>query len=118
VAMMYFDKIIETDAASRKRGEVMTQRELIDRLSAAKNDLKRKFGIEQIALFGSYARNEANEESDVDIAILKMNLKSGFDVVRAQNYLQNYLEMDVDLGTFGSMKSFVKRKIEKDFIYV
>ena len=49
----------------------MTTNELIIKLKNVKDELKQKFGIEQIALFGSYARDEANEDSDVDIAILK-----------------------------------------------
>jgi len=96
----------------------MTQNELLDKLSSAKTDLKKKFGIEEMALFGSYARDEAREESDVDIAILKMDLKSGFDIIRAKNYLQEYLNRDIDIGTFNSMKTFIKKRIKKDFIYV
>jgi len=96
----------------------MTQSELLDKLSCVKTDLKKKFGIEEMALFGSYARNEAQEGSDIDIAILKMDLKSGFDIIRAKNYLQEYFDKDIDIGTFDSMKTFVKYRIKKDFIYV
>ncbi len=96
----------------------MTTNELIVKLNNVKDELKQKFGIDEIALFGSYARGEANDESDVDIAILKMNLKSGFDIINAKNYLQNYLQKSVDIGTFKSMKTFIKNKIKKDFIYV
>ena len=53
----------------------MTTNELIIHLKSLKNELKNRFGIEEIALFGSYARGEATEESDVDIAILKMQKK-------------------------------------------
>ena len=96
----------------------MTQSELLTTLANVKNELKQRFGIEEIALFGSYARNEATEESDVDIAILKMNLRNGFDVIRAQYFLQETLDKDVDIGTFKSMKTFIKNRIKKDFVYV
>ena len=96
----------------------MTQLELLTKLADVKNELKQQFGIEEIALFGSYARDEAREDSDVDIAILEMNLKSGFDIINAKNYLQNYLQRSVDIGTFKSMKTFIKNRIKKDFIYV
>jgi len=96
----------------------MTKNELIDALSSMKNELKQKFGIEKIALFGSYARNEANENSDVDIAILEMDLKNGFDIIRAQYFLQDTLNKEVDIGTFKSMKTFIRNRIEKDFVYV
>jgi len=96
----------------------MTTNELILRLENIKDVLRDRFGIEEIALFGSYARGEAKNESDIDIAILQMNLKSGFDIINAKNYLQNYLEKSVDIGTFKSMKTFIKNRIKKDFIYV
>ena len=96
----------------------MTTNELIIHLKSLKNELKNRFGIEEIALFGSYARGEATEESDVDIAILKMHLKSGFDVIRAKNYLKEELGKEVDMGTFNSMKTFIKNRIKKDFVYV
>jgi len=96
----------------------MTQSELLTKLAEVKHELHQRFGIEQIALFGSYARGEETQESDVDIAVLEMNLKSGFDIINAKNYLQNYLQRPVDIGTFKSMKTFIKNRIKKDFIYV
>jgi predicted nucleotidyltransferase len=47
-----------------------------------------------------------------------MQIKSGFDLIRAKNFLKERLDKEVDLGTFNSMKTFVKNRIEKDFIYV
>ena len=96
----------------------MTTNELILKLNNVKDELKQKFGIEEIALFGSYARGEANEESDVDIAILKMNLKDAFAIIDAKEFLMNVLQKNVDIGTFKSMKTFIKNRIKKDFVYV
>lgn len=96
----------------------MTTSELVIKLKNIKNELREQFGIEEIALFGSYARGEAKDVSDVDIAILEMNLKSGFDIINAKNYLQNHLQKSVDIGTYKSMKTFIKNRIKKDFIYV
>ena len=96
----------------------MTTNELTIKLKNVKHELKQQFGIEEIALFGSYARNEANEESDVDIAILKMNLKDAFAIIDAREYLMNILQKNVDIGTFSSMKTFIKNRIKKDFVYV
>ena len=96
----------------------MTQSELLEELAHLKSDLRQQFGIEEIALFGSYARGEAKEESDIDIAILKMDFKSGFSIVNAKRYLEENLKKSVDIGTFKSMKTFIKNRIKKDFIYV
>ena len=96
----------------------MTTNELLVKLHGLKDELKQQFGIEEIALFGSYARGEANEDSDVDIAILKMNLKDAFAIIDAKEFLMNVLKKNVDIGTYKSMKTFIKNRIKKDFVYV
>ena len=96
----------------------MTQSELLEKLSDAKDVLDERFGISKFALFGSYARDEARENSDVDIVILQMNLKDAYAIMDAKEYLMNILQKNVDIGTFKSMKTFIKNRIKKDFIYV
>ena len=96
----------------------MTTNELLARLHDLKDELRQQFGIEEMALFGSYARGEATEESDVDIAILQMHLKDAFAIIDAREYLMKILNKNVDIGTFKSMKTFIKNRIKKDFIYV
>ena len=96
----------------------MTQSELLMKLANVKHELKPQFGIEEIALFGSYARDEAREESDVDIVILKSSKKNFFLRMKAVDFLKEYLQRDVDMGYFDSMKTFIKNRIQKDLIIV
>ena len=96
----------------------MTQSELLMKLVNVKNELKQQFGIEEIALFGSYARDEAREDSDVDIVILKSSKKNFFLRMKAIDFLKEYLQRDVDMGYFDSMKTFIKNRIQKDLIIV
>ncbi len=91
---------------------------ILTTLKSLKPKLKKDFGIEEFAIFGSYARGEANENSDIDIAVTKMQIKSGFDLIRAKDFLKEKLNKEVDIGTFKSMKTFIKNRIQKDFIYV
>jgi hypothetical protein len=91
---------------------------IISKLKEQKKILYDKYGIEEIAVFGSVAKGTDTEASDVDIAILKMHLHSGFDIIRAQRYLESVLERKVDIGSFKAMKTFVKNRIKKDFVYV
>lgn len=93
-------------------------KEIIEKLRELKPELKEKYGIEEFAVFGSVAKGCDREDSDVDIAILKMKLKNGFDILRARNYIKSILGKDIDMGTFKSMKTFIKNRIKKDFIYV
>ncbi|MEA3353793.1 MAG: nucleotidyltransferase domain-containing protein [Campylobacterota bacterium] len=91
---------------------------IINKLKELKPILKERYGIEEFAVFGSVAKGTDTQNSDVDIAILKMQIKSGFDIFRAKNFLKETLDKDVDIGTFNSMKTFIKNRIKKDFIYV
>jgi len=96
----------------------MTINELVLRLKDIKSELKQQFGIEQIALFGSYARGKANEESDIDIAVTSMKEKKYFTLTSAMKYLEEKLYKKVDLGFFDSIRPFVKKRIKADLIYV
>ena len=96
----------------------MTQSELVTKLANVKNELKQKFGIEEIALFGSYARDEANEESDVDIAIMKVDNKDYFNRIQAKYYLEKLFQKKVDIGYFDSMRPIIQKYIRKDLILV
>ena len=91
---------------------------IIDKLRELKPTLQEKYGIEEFAVFGSVAKGTDTKESDVDIAILKFDLKDAFALFDAKEFLSKSLEKPVDIGTFKSMKTFIKNRIEKDFIYV
>lgn len=82
------------------------------------SELEDKFGIKKIALFGSYARGEANDDSDIDILILEMVRKNGFIIAGAKRYLSEYLNVNVDLGLYDSLRPFIKRRILEDIKYV
>jgi len=96
----------------------MTTNELVVALRTLKYELQEQFGIEQIAIFGSYARNEAKEESDVDIAILKMDKKDLFKRLQAKAFLEKHLNKKVDIGYLDSMKTFIRNRIKQDLVYV
>lgn len=47
----------------------MTREVILDFLRAHKQEMHERFGLTKIGLFGSYARGEAREDSDIDVAI-------------------------------------------------
>ncbi|MBV5349398.1 nucleotidyltransferase family protein [bacterium] len=87
-------------------------------LSDHKESLKQNFGVTQIGLFGSYARDEANEESDVDIAVeieAPNKFRSFFGL---KNYLESNLYPKIDLGIESTLKPIAKEFVKKEIIYV
>jgi predicted nucleotidyltransferase len=101
-----------------------TQKDILTFLTNIKPQLQ-KDGIEQVGLFGSYARNSATLCSDIDIAIkLNKNYLDKNDVWNYFNEINKIKEMvynkfqiksDVfDLDSASSLKD----KIEKEVLYV
>ena len=92
--------------------------ELINKLRELKPILNEQYGIKEFAVFGSVAKGTDTQESDLDMAILELDLKDAFALFDAKEFLSKSLEKPVDIGTFRSMKTFIKNRIQKDFIYV
>ncbi len=91
---------------------------IINKLKELKPILREKYGIEEFAIFGSVAKGIDKKDSDIDIAILKIKDKNFFIRMEAINFLEKRLNKNIDMGYFDSMKSFIKNRIKKDFIYV
>jgi len=91
---------------------------VVEKLRDLKPILLERYGIEEFALFGSMSRDDYTTKSDIDIAILKSNKYDFFLRVEAIEFLQQQLNKEVDMGYFNSMKTFIKNRIQKDFIYV
>jgi len=91
---------------------------VIKKLRELKPVLQSKYGIEEFALFGSMSRDDYTAQSDIDIAILKSKKHDFFLRLEAIEFLKKQFNLEVDMGYFNSMKTFVKNRIQKDFIYV
>ncbi len=68
--------------------------------------IARKYQIPAVYLFGSYARNEATDASDVDILIDREGsaIRSMFDMGGLYDELQSSIGKDVDLVTLQSLR--------------
>lgn len=81
------------------------------------NEFKDKFEVETIGIFGSYARDEAKEDSDIDIFV-KMK-PALFDMVAIKEQIENDLHKKVDIVRLkDKMNPYLKKRIAKDGIYV
>jgi len=75
--------------------------------------LAKKYGAKKVSLFGSYARNEATADSDIDILLDKGEIR-GMGVLDFQEELASKLGKKVDVvTTVGASERFLK-KIERD----
>jgi predicted nucleotidyltransferase len=86
-------------------------------LKEHKSQLQQKYGVVKIGIFGSYARGEQNEESDIDI-VVEIESKNKFRSFFAlKQYLEKELQKKVDLGIESSIKPAIKNEITKDILY-
>jgi len=97
---------------------ITTKIDILNFLRQHKNELKEQFGIKNIALFGSFARDEQNENSDIDLVIIDIEKKDYFNRINAKYFLEEQLKKSVDIGYLDSMRSFLRKRIEKEMIYV
>ena len=78
-----------------------------------------KHGINDVYLFGSYARGEANFNSDVDIYCDKGDVDTLFKSVDFGEELEKALGKKVDVVTIGSyMHDYFKKQLEEDMIKI
>jgi len=68
-------------------------------------------GVLKSSLFGSVARGDNNPDSDVDILVELPKGKSLFDLADLRERLQLALGKKVDIGTYSSIKPFLKDRI-------
>ena len=97
----------------------MTQAFVLNFLKEHKTRYLKEYGVTKIGLFGSYAREEAKESSDVDIAIEMLAEKKSLSTFFAlRRELEKAFHTKVDLGIESALKPIAKERISKEIIYV
>ncbi len=95
----------------------MTKEQIINYLSNHKKKFQKEYEVEHIGLFGSYARDEAKADSDIDIFVhMKPNL---FKLVELKQQIEKDLQKKVDIiRNHKYIKPFLLEMIKKDIKYV
>ena len=94
----------------------MNQDKAIQLLRQELPTLQQQFEVEKIGIFGSVARNEASENSDIDI-VVRMPPKP-FHLVHLKERLESLLQSSVDLVRYRpQMNPFLKERIDKEAVY-
>ncbi|AFV98023.1 hypothetical protein B649_08555 [Candidatus Sulfuricurvum sp. RIFRC-1] len=97
----------------------MTKAFILDFLTQHKKELNEKYGVVKIGLFGSYARDEQREDSDIDIAVeIVKERKNIHTFLNLKREMEKAFEKKVDLGIESTLKPLAKIYIAKEIIYV
>lgn len=80
--------------------------------------LSEKYFIKEIGIFGSYARQEQTEKSDIDIVVSFSKPVGLFHFMDLEEYLQELLGEKIDLVSQKAIKPTIKPYVVKDLIFV
>ena len=91
--------------------------EIMKLLEEAKPDLARRFGVQRLAVFGSYARGDQREDSDVDI-LVEVDPSIGLRFVDLADEIEAMLGVPVELVSRRAIKPRNWEVIERQLIDV
>ena len=95
----------------------ITKDEILSLLVQNKAELKYRFKVRRLALFGSYARGDQKPDSDVDI-LVDIDPSVGLEFVTLADQIEQFLELPVELVSLRAIKPNKLKYIERDLIYV
>jgi hypothetical protein len=83
--------------------KTLTKQEVINILRNELPYLKKKYGVEKVAIFGSFAKDKQNSRSDVDI-LVQLSKPLGLDFIELGYRLEDVLGRKIDLTTFDCLE--------------
>jgi len=95
----------------------MTSTEIIVKLREELPVMRQRFGVDAIGLFGSYARNEQKDNSDIDV-LVKFRQPELRALVGLLDFLESLFSRKVDIVTDGKQLSErFRRMVKSEIIY-
>jgi uncharacterized protein len=83
-----------------------------------KDELRQKFEVKTIGVFGSYVRGEQKLSSDVDILVEFQEPVGLFEFMKLENYLSDLLGVNVDLVSKKALKPHIGEHIMQEVIMI
>ena len=85
-----------------------------------RDELRQRFGVKSLAVFGSVARGEAKPESDVDIVVeFDPQAHVGlFKMVELKEFLEKVLGCPVDVVTLDGLRPWTRNRVQREAIHV
>ena len=95
-----------------------TRQEILTSLQHLKVEVEDRYPVRKIGVFGSVARDEQTDESDIDL-LVEFSRPVGFvTFMRLEHFLSERLGRPVDLVTSDSLKPVIRQDVLSEVIYV
>jgi predicted nucleotidyltransferase len=96
---------------------MLTREDILQFLRDNKSRFAEQYGVTKIGLFGSFARDEATEESDVDVCVEMP--PHYFSVAAVQEELETSFQKSVHIVRLREeLRELFKERLKRDAIYV
>ena len=96
---------------------MLERKTILDYLTEHLSEFQHKYHVQKIGIFGSYARDEANEDSDIDI-VVDMQPKL-FNMMAIKEQIEHDLQKKVDIVRLRpKMNNYLKQRILEDGLFV
>lgn len=95
-----------------------TLREIKEILLAHKKELRQKYKIKEIKIFGSYVRNEQENRSDIDILVDFYEVPDLYKFIEIEEYLRILLGVKVDLVRKPVLREELRDEILKEAVEI
>ncbi len=92
--------------------------EIKDILNKHRDELREKYKITEIGIFGSYIRAEQKKESDLDVLVEFSEPVSLLDLIGAENYISDLIGRKVDLVPREDIRPELKQVILDEVVYI
>ncbi len=92
--------------------------QILHTLSAHRQELAQRFGVKQLSLFGSAARDQLRDDSDVDVLVEFEGDATYEGYFKLQDYLEALLGRSVDLVTERGLKPRARKHVQKDLVRI
>lgn len=86
-------------------------------LAKHKRELRQKFKVKDIGVFGSYVRNEQRKTSDIDVLVEFVEPVGLFEFMALEDYLSSLLGVKVDLVSRKALKPHIGKRVLKEVVY-
>ena len=96
----------------------MNKSEILRLLQTHKQALVERFGVTDLALFGSFARNETTDDSDLDILVTFDGPATSRSYFGVQFYIEDLTGRKVDLVTAKALRLELRPSVERDCVHV
>lgn len=96
----------------------MTRDDVLKLLRTHKATLAQRYGVTRLALFGSFARNQGTDDSDVDILVQFDGPATSKAYFGTQFYLEDLLGHPIDLVTNKALRAELRPYVEREAVNV